>query len=90
MTKEILQAELDKKNIQAKVLLIRKTEFSDYEVIFTRDLNYSISETELSKRGSIAEPEEDALVEDLEDAVFQIKYFLSVDAWYNRRTSKDD
>lgn len=82
MTKEILQAELDEKNINAKVLRVRKTKREDYEVIFTRDLNYSISESELSQMKWITEPQEDCLVEDLTDAVSEIRYLMSNNAWY--------
>ena len=52
MTKETLQVELDKKNIKAKILHVEKTDYKDYEVIFTRDLNYAVLEIKriLSKR----------------------------------------
>ncbi len=82
MTKEILQKELDKKKIKAKVLRVRKTDSEDYEIIFTRDLNCSISESELTERDMIAEPEEDVLVDGLTDAVSEIKWLLSKKAWY--------
>ena len=82
MTKEQLQESLCKREIKAKVLRIRKTDYEDYEVIFTRDLSYSISETELSERDMIVEPEEDALVDDLTDAISEIKRLLSEKAWY--------
>lgn len=82
MTKETLQAELDKNEIKAKVLRVRKTKYEDYEVIFTRDLNYSITESELSRVNFITEPQEDCLVEDLTDAVSEIRYLMSNKAWY--------
>lgn len=85
MTKEILQKELDKKDIKAKVLRVRKTDYEDYEVIFTRDLSYSVSETELSQMECITEPQEDCLVEDLIDAVSDIKLLLSEKAWYEEK-----
>lgn len=81
MTRELLQKELDNKEIKVKVLSVRKTEFNDYEVIFTRDLSYSDFNSKIALN-NITEPEEDALVEDLEDAVFQIKCTLDHLAWY--------
>lgn len=89
MTKEILQKELDKKEIKAKVLRVRKTDYEDYEVIFTRDLSYSISETELSQTECIIEPQEDCLVEDLIDAVSEIKRLLSKNAWYEQEAEDE-
>ena len=82
MTKETLQVELDKKNIKAKILHVEKTDYKDYEVIFTRDLNYSRPKSKLSKHDVIIEPEEDVLVDDLTDAVLEIKRILSKRAWY--------
>lgn len=69
MTKEILQNALNEKGIKAKVLSVKKTEFNDYEIIFTFDLNY---EGRIEYE-NIIEPEDDVLVEDLEDAVFEIE-----------------
>ena len=61
---------------------VEKTDYKDYEVIFTRDLNYSRPKSELSKHDVIIEPEEDVLVDDLTDAVLEIKRILSKRAWY--------
>lgn len=82
MTKELLQKELDKNNVKAKILLVKKTRYNDYEVIYTRDLSYSISESELLKRGCLTAPEEDVLVTDIDEAFFMIRYSLSEKAWY--------
>lgn len=85
MTKELLQKELYNNGIKAKVLFVRKTDMDDYEVIFTRDLS---SHSELDHNfaeGFITEPEEDVLVEDLVDAVAEIKYRLSQPAWYEEK-----
>lgn len=88
MNKTILQNELNKRNINVKILLVEKTEFNDYEIIFTRDLSYK---TEIeSVKESITEPEEDVLAEDLEDAIFEIERTLAKEPWYKKKllTSK--
>lgn len=83
MTKELLQKELDKNNVKVNILKIEVTDFEDYEIIFSRKLDYFISEKELDKNdGVIFEPQEDCLAEDLIEAVEEIKRLLSKEAWY--------
>lgn len=83
MTKELLQKELDKNNVKVNILKIEVTDFEDYEIIFSRKLDYFISEKELDKNdGVIFEPQEDCLAEDLIEAVEEIKRLLSKKAWY--------
>lgn len=82
MTKEELQTAIDKTEIEVKILLVKKTELDDYEIIFTRDLGYDVSSEELISRENIREPEEDVLADNLEDAIIEIKYQLLKTAWY--------
>lgn len=70
MTIKNLQEALNKENISAKVLHVEKTDYDDYEVIYTFDLNYM--GRDYSNVNSIIEPELDELVKDIEDAVFTI------------------
>lgn len=72
MNKKDLQKALDEKNIPAKVLHIEKTKYDDYEVIYTFDLSYE--GRDYSDVQNIIEPEDDELVENLEDAVFMIGF----------------
>lgn len=69
MNKENLQKALDEKNIIAKVLYVKKTEYNDYEVVYTFDMDY---EGRDDYEDYIVEPELDELVEDIEEAVFMI------------------
>lgn len=43
MTKELMQKELDKNNVKVNILKIEVTDFEDYEIIFSRKLDYFIS-----------------------------------------------
>ena len=72
MNTKDLQKALDEKNIPAKVLHVKKTNYDDYEVIYTFDLSYE--GRDYSNIESIIEPEDDELVENLEDAVFIIGF----------------
>lgn len=67
-----LQKALDEKNIPAKVLHVKKTKYDDYEVIYTFDLSYE--GRDYSNTDIIIEPEDDELVENIEDAVFIIGF----------------
>jgi hypothetical protein len=69
MNKENLQKALDEKGIIAKVLYVQKTEYEDYEVVYTFDIDYQGRD---SYEDYIVEPELDELVEDIEEAVFMI------------------
>lgn len=73
MTKKKLQKALDEKGIKVKILHVEKTKFNDYWVVFTYDLSYEgrISYKDVE---TITTPEEDALVEDMEDAITEIEY----------------
>lgn len=51
-------------------------------VIYIEPLDYAVSEEEVIKRDGITEPEEDVIVDDLDEAVIEIKYQLSKNAWY--------
>lgn len=70
MNKENLQKALDEKNITAKVLYVQKTEYEDYEVVYTFDMDYQ--GRDYTNLECIIEPELDELVEDIEEAVFII------------------
>lgn len=72
MNKENLQKALDANNIPAKVLYVNKTQYDDYEVIYTFDLTYE--GRDYSQTAHIVTPEYDELVEDMEDAVFMIEF----------------
>lgn len=71
LTKEDLQKALDECEIKAKILCVQKTEYNDYEIVFTFALDYTGRD---NYSDCIIEPEEDILAEDIEDAVSQIKY----------------
>ena len=72
MNKIDLQKALNEKNVPAKILYIKKTEYGDYEVVYTFDFNYD--GRDYSNLEFIIEPELDELVEDIEDAVFMIGF----------------
>ena len=50
---------------------MEKTEFEDFEVIYTFDMNYQGRD---SYKESIIEPECDELVEDEDDFIFIVKF----------------
>ena len=72
MNKENLQKALDEKNIIAKVLYVQKTEYEDYEVVYTFDMEYQ--GRDYTNLECIIEPELDELVKDIEEAVFMIGF----------------
>ena len=72
MNKENLQKALDEKNIIAKVLYVQKTEYEDYEVVYTFDMDYQ--GRDYTNLECIIEPELDELVKDIEEAVFMIGF----------------
>ena len=71
MTKESLQTKCDEKNLKVKILSVKKTNFEDYEVIYTFDLDYQGRD---SYEDYIIEPELDELVEDENDFIFMANF----------------
>lgn len=71
MTKESLQTKCDEKNLKVKILSVKKTNFEDYEVIYTFDLDYQGRD---SYEDYIIEPELDELVEDEDDFIFMANF----------------
>lgn len=71
MTKESLHAKCDEKNLKVKILYVKKTNFEDYEVIYTFDLDYQGRD---SYEDYIIEPELDELVEDEDDFIFMANF----------------
>lgn len=69
MTKESLQKKCSEKGLVLKILYVEKTEFDDYEVIYTFDVNYQGRDS----YEQILEPELDELVEDEDEFVFLAK-----------------
>lgn len=71
MTKESLQAKCNAENFNVKILSVKKTNFEDYEVIYTFDLDYQGRD---SYEDYIIEPELDELVEDEDDFIFMANF----------------
>lgn len=69
MTKESLQKKCSEKGLVLKILCVEKTEFDDYEVIYTFDVNYQGRDS----YEQILEPELDELVKDEDEFVFLAK-----------------
>ncbi len=69
MTKESLQKKCSEKGLVLKILYVEKTEFDDYEVIYTFDVNYQGRDS----YEQILEPELDELVKDEDEFVFLAK-----------------
>lgn len=67
MTKESLQEKCNEKDLKVKILSVKKTEYNDYEVIYTFDMDYQGRD---SYEDYIIEPELDELVEDEDDFIF--------------------
>ena len=67
MTKESLQAKCNEKDLKVKILSVEKTEYNDYEVIYTFDMDYQGRD---SYKDYLIEPEIDELVEDEDDFIF--------------------
>lgn len=72
MTKESLQNKCNEKDLKVKILHVKKTEYKDYEVIYTFDLNYQ-GRNYCENIDSIVEPELDELVEDENEFIFMAK-----------------
>lgn len=67
MTKESLQEKCNEKDLKVKILSVKKTEYNDYEVVYTFDMDYQGRD---SYEDYIIEPELDKLVEDEDDFIF--------------------
>lgn len=67
MTKESLQTKCNEENLNVKILYVEETDYKDYEVVYTFDMDYQGRD---SYEDHIIEPELDELVEDEEEFVF--------------------
>lgn len=80
MTIEELQKRLCEMNVSAKILYLKKTEFGDYEIVYTNDLSYVPEET-FPREYIFADTEKDILAADYEEAIEFIKN--PVKTWRN-------
>ena len=64
MTKESLQTRCNEEGLKIKILFIEKTEYENYEVVYTFDMGYQCRN---SYENYIIEPELDELVKDEEN-----------------------
>lgn len=71
MTKESLQAKCNDSGLNLKILFVEKTDFGDYWVVYTFNLDYQGRD---SYEKYIVEPEMDELVVDEDEFVFTVKY----------------
>lgn len=71
MNKIELERLLDINGIKAKILWIEKTDWEDYNIIYTFDLNYE-GKTNYSNIIVIEDPERDILATDYEEALEMI------------------
>lgn len=67
MTKESLQTKCNENNLNVKILSVKKTEYEDYEVVYTFDMDYQGRD---SYDHCIIDPELDELVEDENEFIF--------------------
>lgn len=67
MTKESLQAKCNENNLEVKILSVKETEYEDYEVVYTFDMDYQGRD---SYEDCIIEPEFDELVKDEDEFIF--------------------
>ena len=72
MTIKELQKRLYEMNVSAKILYLKKTEFWDYEIVYTNDPSYVPEET-FPREYLFADTEKDILAVDYEEAVEFIK-----------------
>lgn len=68
MTIEKLQKYCDENNLKVKILFVKKTDFDDYEVVYTFDVDYPGRES----YERILEPELDELVKDEMEFIFMV------------------
>lgn len=71
MTKESLQTKCNESGLNLKILFVEKTDFCDYWVVYTFDLDYQGRD---SYEKYIIEPEMDEIVVDEDEFVFTVKY----------------
>ena len=71
MTKESLQAICNEIGLEIKILFVERTEYEEYEVVYTFDLNYQGRD---SYEDYIIEPELDELVENEEEFIVVAKF----------------
>lgn len=71
MTKESLQAICNEIGLEIKILFVEQTEYEEYEVVYTFDLNYQGRD---SYEDYIIEPELDELVENEEEFIVVAKF----------------
>lgn len=71
MTKESLQTRCNEEELKIKILFVEKTEYENYEVIYTFDMGYQDRD---SYEDYIIEPELDELVEDEEEFIFMVGF----------------
>lgn len=69
MTRESLQTKCNEKGLEVKILSVKETEYEDYEVVYTFDMNYQGRD---SYDDYIIEPELDELVEDEEEFIVMV------------------
>ena len=67
MTKESLQTKCNETDLKVKILSVDKTNYEDYEVVYTFDMDYQGRD---SYKDYLIEPELDELVEDEDDFIF--------------------
>lgn len=71
MTKEGLQTRCNEEGLKIKILFVEKTEYENYEVVYTFDMKYQGRD---SYENYIIEPELDELVEDEEEFIFMVRF----------------
>lgn len=71
MTKESLQVKCNESGLNLKILFVDKTDFGDYWVVYTFDLDYQGRD---SYEKYIIEPEMDEIVVDEDEFVFTAKF----------------
>lgn len=71
MTKESLQAKCNEQNLEVKILFVKKTEYEDYEVVYTFDMDYQGRD---SYEYYIVDPELDELVENEDEFIFMANF----------------
>ncbi len=76
MSIEELQKRIDKANVSAKILYVKKTEYGDYWIVYTFDLSYVPEEK--FPREYLFDNEKDILADDYEEAVEFIKYPVDI------------
>lgn len=71
MTKESLQTRCNEEGLKIKILSVEKTEYENYEVVYTFDMEYQGRD---SYEDYIIEPELDELVENEKEFIFMVGF----------------